>query len=74
MSCARPRPRTVEQLPEPERQVIKLRYGLNGRSEPLPLQRVARARHGAQGRARFEEQGLQALSLCRELDALREAA
>jgi RNA polymerase primary sigma factor len=67
--------RTVEQLPEPQRDVIKLRYGLNGNKEPLPLQRVANELDMApKDVRRFEEQGLQALSLSRELDSLREAA
>jgi RNA polymerase primary sigma factor len=67
--------RTVEQLPEPQRHVIKLRYGLNGGRDPLPLQRVARELDMApKDVRRFEEQGLRALSLSRELDALREAA
>ncbi|UGS36805.1 sigma-70 family RNA polymerase sigma factor [Capillimicrobium parvum] len=66
---------TVDRLPEPQRNVIKLRYGLNGSSEPLPLQRVARELDIApRDVRRLEEQGLQALSLSRELDALREAA
>jgi RNA polymerase primary sigma factor len=66
---------TVDRLPEPQRNVIKLRYGLNGSSEPLPLQSVARELDIApRDVRRLEEQGLQALSLSRELDALREAA
>jgi RNA polymerase primary sigma factor len=67
--------RTVERLPEPQRDVIKLRYGLNGNREPLPLQRVANELDMApKDVRRFEEQGLQALSLSREMDSLREAA
>ncbi|MBX5441311.1 MAG: sigma-70 family RNA polymerase sigma factor [Solirubrobacteraceae bacterium] len=67
--------RTVEELPEPQRGVIKMRYGLDGEREPLPLQRVARELDMApKDVRRFEEQGLRALSLNRELDALREVA
>ncbi|HWV86277.1 MAG TPA: sigma-70 family RNA polymerase sigma factor [Capillimicrobium sp.] len=67
--------RTVEELPEPQRGVIKMRYGLDGGREPLPLQRVARELDMApKDVRRFEEQGLRALSLSRELDALREVA
>jgi len=67
--------RTVEELPEPQRGVIKMRYGLNGGREPLPLQRVARELDMApKDVRRFEEQGLRALSLSRELEALREVA
>jgi RNA polymerase primary sigma factor len=66
---------TVDRLPEPQRDVIKLRYGLNGGREPLPLQRVANELDMApKDVRRFEEQGLQALSLSREMDSLREAA
>jgi DNA-directed RNA polymerase sigma subunit (sigma70/sigma32) len=35
---------TVDRLPEPQRDVIKLRYGLDGGTEPLPQHRVARER------------------------------
>jgi RNA polymerase primary sigma factor len=67
--------RSVDELPEPQRHVIKLRYGLNGNKDPLPLQRVARELDMApKDVRRFEEQGLRALSLRRELDGLREAA
>ncbi|MCW3006635.1 MAG: polymerase, sigma 70 subunit, RpoD subfamily [Solirubrobacterales bacterium] len=67
--------RSVDELPEPQRDVIKLRYGLNGSRDPLPLQRVARELDMApKDVRRFEEQGLRALSLSRELDGLREAA
>jgi RNA polymerase primary sigma factor len=67
--------RTVDQLPEPQRDVIRMRYGLDVHGEPLPLQRVARELDMApKDVRRFEEQGLRALSLSRELDALREAA
>ncbi|MEZ5122305.1 MAG: sigma-70 family RNA polymerase sigma factor [Solirubrobacterales bacterium] len=66
---------SVDRLPEPQRHVIRLRYGLDGGTEPLPLQRVARELDmPAREVRRFEELGLQALSLSRELDALREAA
>ncbi len=67
--------KTVDRLPEPQRDVIKLRYGLDGGTEPLPLQRVARELDLPTRDVRqLEELGLQALSLSRELDALREAA
>jgi RNA polymerase primary sigma factor len=67
--------RSVDELPEPQRDVIRLRYGLTGTRDPLPLQRVARELDMApKDVRRFEEQGLRALSLSRELDGLREAA
>jgi RNA polymerase primary sigma factor len=66
---------TLEELPEPERGVIKLRYGLNGQREPMPLQRVARELGLKPGEVRrHEERALEQLALHREMQALREAA
>jgi RNA polymerase primary sigma factor len=67
--------RTLDELPEPERGVIKLRYGLNGHREPMPLQRVASELGLKPGEVRrHEEQALERLALRREMQALREAA
>jgi len=53
--------RSVDELPPPQREVIKLRYGLNGSRDPLPLQRVAHELDMApKDVRRFEEQGLRA--------------
>jgi RNA polymerase primary sigma factor len=64
----------VEDLPEPERNVIRLRFGLTGDEPRTPRQTgmelgitTARARE-------LEEQGLQRLAGNSELDALRNAA
>jgi len=66
---------TVERLPEPGRGVIKLRFGIDGVTEPLPISHVAREL-GMRPRdvRRIEEEALEALALDRELQALREAA
>jgi RNA polymerase primary sigma factor len=64
----------VEQLPEAERKVIRLRFGLSGQ-EPLTL-RQAGTELGISGeRAReLEERGLRRLARNPELEGLREAA
>jgi RNA polymerase primary sigma factor len=68
--------RAVERLPEPEQQVVKLRYGIDGAAAgPTPLRETAE-RVGltpAEVR-RVEHQALKRLSMERELEALRDAA
>jgi RNA polymerase primary sigma factor len=67
--------RTVEELPEREREVIKLRFGLNGDRDPLPLTQTGRQLGiTAETVREVERRALQHLSLRRELEALREAA
>jgi RNA polymerase primary sigma factor len=67
--------RTVEELPERERDVIKLRFGLNGDREPLPLTQVGqRVGVSAETVREIEKRALSHLALRRELDALRDAA
>lgn len=66
---------TLKELPNAERQVIKLRFGIDGSNEPLPLAQIARELGMAPKEVRrLEERGLRTLSLNRELQALREAA
>src|SRR4051795_741255 len=66
---------TVAALPEREREVIKLRYGLNGDQAPQPLTRVGEQLGVSPERVRqIEERALAHLALRRELQALREAA
>jgi RNA polymerase primary sigma factor len=67
--------RAVADLAEPDRSVIRLRYGLDGDNEPETYNAIA-ARLGIDpNRVRgIEEQALKALARRRELDALREAA
>ena len=63
----------VASLPEPQRSVVKLRYGLTG-VEPMSLYRVGRELRMAPRRVRaLEEDALTSLALRRELDALSEA-
>ena len=66
----------VEQLPERERQIIKLRFGLDGEErEPLPLSQLQRELGmGREELRAIERRALQHLSLRRELAALSEAA
>ena len=65
----------VSQLPEPEREVIQLRFGLNGDREPVSVREAAR-RLGVRPAdvQRIERHGLEELALRREVAALREAA
>jgi RNA polymerase primary sigma factor len=67
--------RTVEELPEEEREVIKLRFGLNGDREPLPLTQTGRKLGIAPETVRaVERRALELLAQRRELEALRDAA
>jgi RNA polymerase primary sigma factor len=65
----------VSQLPDPEREVIQLRFGLNGDREPVSVRETAR-RLGVRPSdvQRIERHGLEELALRREVAALREAA
>jgi len=67
--------REVGDLPEPQRSVVRMRYGLNGSNEPQTVSRVAREL-GLPAREvrRAEEQALVELSLRREMQSLHEAA
>jgi RNA polymerase primary sigma factor len=64
----------IERLPEREREVVRLRYGING-DEPTPLREAGR-RLGMspEGVRRLETQALKHLAQEREVEALREAA
>jgi RNA polymerase primary sigma factor len=66
---------TLEELPETERQVLKLRYGLNGSAEPQTLARIGRELGVSAERVRqIEERALANLALRRELQSLSDAA
>jgi RNA polymerase primary sigma factor len=66
--------RAVEQLPEPEREVVKLRYGING-DEPTPISEAGRRLGISQDAVRrLERKALSELAESRELEALRPAA
>jgi RNA polymerase primary sigma factor len=64
----------VDQLPEPERNVIRLRFGLAGQ-EPLTIKQTGTELGISLARAReLEEQGLRRLAGSRQLEQLRQAA
>jgi RNA polymerase primary sigma factor len=66
---------TVDELPEREREVIKLRYGLNGDSQPLPMTQIGeRLGISAESVRQIEHNALKHLALRREIEALRDAA
>jgi RNA polymerase primary sigma factor len=62
-------------LPEPERAVIELRYGLDGDAEPQPATETGRRLGMSPNRVReVERAALASLALNREIDALQAAA
>jgi RNA polymerase primary sigma factor len=64
----------VEALPEAERKVIQLRYGING-DEPTPLREASRRLELKPSEVKqLEERGLNRLAQEREVEALRDAA
>jgi RNA polymerase primary sigma factor len=66
--------RTIEELPETERDVITLRFGLTG-DEPQPLRETGRRLGLSAERVRqIESRALKRLAMRRELEALREVA
>jgi RNA polymerase primary sigma factor len=67
--------KAIEQLPDTEQEVVRLRYGLNGNSEPTPLREAGR-RLGmsAEGVRKLESRALQRLATARELEGLRSVA
>jgi RNA polymerase primary sigma factor len=65
----------VGHLPDRERAVIKLRYGLDGDAEPVPISEIARRLELRPAEVqRLERGALAELAIRRELEALREAA
>ncbi len=66
--------RTIELLPEQERNVIRLRYGMGGQ-DPKPLRETGRQLGLSAERVRqLESKALKRLATARELEALREVA
>jgi RNA polymerase primary sigma factor len=62
----------LDQLPNQEREVLKLRFGLNGSSEPMTLDQVVAHLGISRNRVRrLEAEGLSRLSLLREVQGLR---
>lgn len=65
---------TIEDLPETEREVIRLRFGLTG-DDPQPLRETGRRLGLSAERVRqIESRALKRLAMRRELEALREVA
>ncbi len=66
--------RTVAELPDPDRSVIRLRYGIDG-GEPKPLRETGeRLGLSAERVRQIEARALKRLGARREIDALRDAA
>jgi RNA polymerase primary sigma factor len=64
----------LDRLPEPEREVVKLRYGING-NDPTPLSETGRRLGISSDTVRkLERKALTELAASRELEALRPAA
>jgi RNA polymerase primary sigma factor len=67
--------RAVAELPERERDVVKMRYGLNGDVEPASLEEIGRRLGITRERVRqIESVALERLAVQREIEALRSAA
>jgi RNA polymerase primary sigma factor len=65
----------VDELPEREREIIKLRYGLNGDHDPKSLEAIGRELGITRERVRqIEASALEQLAVHRELDAMSDAA
>jgi RNA polymerase primary sigma factor len=66
--------RALDQLPDREREVVKLRFGVNG-GEPTPLRETGRQMGLSPERVRqLEGKALKRLAATREMEGLREAA
>jgi RNA polymerase primary sigma factor len=67
--------RAVEKLPDREREVLRLRYGLDGAEEPKSLEEIGRRLGLTRERVRqIEAVALERLAVNREIEALRTAA
>jgi RNA polymerase primary sigma factor len=66
--------RAVAELPDRERDVVKLRYGLNGERDPKSLEEIGRVLGLTRERVRqIESEALERLAVKREIEALRAA-
>jgi RNA polymerase primary sigma factor len=67
--------RAISQLPEPERDVVKLRYGINGDTEPTAIAETGRRLELSENQVRrLETKALGRLATMRELAGMGEAA
>jgi RNA polymerase primary sigma factor len=65
----------ISTLPDDERRIIELRFGVDGEGQPLSIREIARRLGIPAKRVQaLETSGLERLSLNREIQALREAA
>jgi RNA polymerase primary sigma factor len=63
--------RAIAELPDREREVVKLRYGLNGDTDPTSLEEIGRRLGLTRERVRqIEAEALERLAVNRELEAL----
>jgi RNA polymerase primary sigma factor len=66
--------RAVAALPEREQEVLRLRYGLNGDTDPVSLEEIGRRMGITRERVRqIEAEALKKLAVQREIEALRAA-
>jgi RNA polymerase primary sigma factor len=66
--------RALAGLPDREREIVKLRYGLNGDADPQSLEEIGRRLGLTRERVRqLESQALERLAVQREIEALRAA-
>jgi RNA polymerase primary sigma factor len=67
--------RAVAELPDPEREIVKLRYGLDGHPDPKSVEEIVRTRGISRREVkRIEENALSRLGRLRELQGLDEPA
>jgi RNA polymerase primary sigma factor len=67
--------KALDELPERERSILQLRYGLDGDQEPLSLEAIGKRLGITRERVRqIESNALETLSMLREVEGLREAA
>jgi RNA polymerase primary sigma factor len=67
--------RAVAELPEREREVVKLRYGINGSDNPKSIEEIVRRLGIPHDRVRkIEAEALGRLGRMREIEALKAAA
>jgi RNA polymerase primary sigma factor len=67
--------RAVAQLPDREREVVKLRYGLNGDRDPASLESIGKQLGLTRERVRqIEATALEKLAVNREIEALKDVA
>jgi RNA polymerase primary sigma factor len=67
--------RAIAQLPDREREVVRLRYGLNGDRDPASLEAIGRELGLTRERVRqIEARALEQLAVNREIEALKDVA